>query len=357
MSVEKFTDSYNSFSFEKINISMGNKQLIKDGSLSLAPEKRYGIIGKNGAGKTTLMKFINSKIGKNSIYIDQYVTTELQDWYNTNIVEIILTANTERYELIKKYKELESNESSIEDFKEVMDELHALNVDKDESEVKKILRKLGFSNVDLEKNFKEFSGGKKTRINLARALYMKPKVLLLDEPTNHLDLEAIIWLEDYLQNTSSILVVISHNVHFLNAVCTNIIYLNNSSLTTIAGNYNKFNKIRLKDLEKQSKAWDLLKKDINALKSKGKVKEAEALLKKREKEGVSRPTKPYKININFISEKNAKNPYIRIDNLNFEYPNKKIIKNLDFILEEDSRISLIGLNGCGKSTFIKLLFG
>ena len=114
-SIEKFTDSFNSYSFDKITLAIGNRTLLQDACISLAPNKRYGIIGPNGVGKTTLLKFINSKIDS-SIYIDQYVTDDMQDWYTSNIVEIILKSNKERYTLIQNYNDavvkLDNNEMS-----------------------------------------------------------------------------------------------------------------------------------------------------------------------------------------------------------------------------------------------------
>lgn len=359
MSVEKFTDSYNSYSFDKIYIAIGNRVLIDNQSISIAPEKRYGIIGKNGAGKTTLMKFINQKIGTNSIYTDQYVTDDIKDWHTMNIVELVLRANPERCDLIQEYNDAitkyENNELTDDQFENITDKLSSLNVDKDESEVKTVLRKLGFTADDLEKSYDSFSGGLKTRINLARTLYMKPKVLLLDEPTNHLDLEGIIWLETYLQNCKSIIIVVSHNVHFLNTICTNIIYLNNSKINVYNGNYYKFLKQHTKELELQEKSWNKLQKDIAALKAKGKSKEAVALQKKNVH--ITRPDKPYAIKMDFVSDTNVKSPYIKIKGISFSYPNKEIIRNLDLMITNETRMTIIGPNGCGKTTLMKLIYG
>ena len=359
-SIEKFTDSFNSYSFDKITLAIGNRTLLQDACISLAPNKRYGIIGPNGVGKTTLLKFINSKIDS-SIYIDQYVTDDMQDWYTSNIVEIILKSNRERFELIQNYNDavvkLDNSEISNEEFASITSELSSINVDKDESEVKVILRKLGFSNEDLIKQYKDFSGGWKARINLARALYMKPKVLLLDEPTNHLDMEAIIWLESYLQESKSIILVISHDVHFINVVCTNIIYIHNGKLSSTNGNYSKWKKQQIKDIEKQTKEWEKLMKDISCLKNKNKKKEADALMEKRTKDGITRPDKPYSIVMNFTSATNAKSPYLKCEDVCFSYGKKEIVNNLDLTIGDDSRITIVGLNGCGKSTIMKLLIG
>jgi ATP-binding cassette subfamily F protein 1 len=323
------------YSFE--NVSIFN--LIKESNISLSAGKKYGIIGKNGAGKSTLMKYLQKQIGDDAIYIDQYVTDDLKEWYEMNIVDIILKSNTERYNLLQKIENIEYQEQICQ-----------LEIDKDEPLVKVILRKLGFSNDDLSKNYSQFSGGWKSRINLARALYMKPKVLLLDEPTNHLDMEALIWLEDYLLDFKSIVVVISHNVHFLNSVCTNIIYLNNCKLETMNGNYNNFMKIKKKEEEKLEKDWQ----SYTSLKKRGKHEEANNFMKKR---NVRRPDKPYIIRMNFEPDDTVKSPYIKILDVSFSYPNKQIIKNLDFFIEEDTRATIVGLNGCGKSTLIKLITG
>lgn len=323
------------YSFENVNLF----NLIKESNLSLTAGKRYGIIGKNGAGKSTLMKYLQKQIGDDAIYIDQYVTDDIKEWYNMNIVDIILKANSERFFLLQKMDDLDYQEQICQ-----------LEIDKDLSIVKVILRKLGFSNDDLNKTFSEFSGGWKSRINLARALYMKPKVLLLDEPTNHLDLEAIIWLEDYLLDFKNIVVITSHNVHFLNTVCSNIIYLNNCKLETMNGNYTQFMKIKKKEEEKLEKDW----LSYTSLKKRGKHEEADKFMKKR---NVRRPDKPYIIRMNFEQDDNVKSPYIKMLNVSFSYPKKKIIENLDLVIENDTRMTIVGLNGCGKSTLIKLIIG
>jgi len=347
--IEKFTDSINSIGFENISIQAGGKDLIKNGNISLLKGKRYGLCGRNGSGKTSLLKFIQSLIN-NSIYIDQYIDN--QQWKDINIVDAILESNKERLEALKKYNDLHEIDNE-EEFEDIINTLEGLDIDRDISVVKKILRGLGFQDNDLEKNYYNFSGGWKTRVNLARAIYMQPRVLFLDEPTNHLDMEAIIWLEDYLQDYKGILIFVSHNIGFLNKVSTDVLHIFQSNVKQYTGNFNKFKKQLSIILEKQINDWNKQEKEIKNLKNKGKIKEVENILKKSI---IVRPEKPYKIKMLFESSSYAKSPYITLDEISFGYSDL-LLKNINLTLDESTRMTIVGLNGCGKSTLLKLIMG
>lgn len=345
--VEKVTNNIESIGLEGISISAGIKELIKKSNVSLMTGRRYGICGRNGCGKTTLLKYINSLIPF-SIYIDQYISQE--KWNDINIVEAILQSNTDRYELLKK---LEASHDDLELYQKLCEELEGLEVDKDESIVRKLLHGLGFTDQQMEQTYYEFSGGWKTRISLARALYMRPKVLFLDEPTNHLDLEAVTWLENYLQDYNGILICVSHSISFLNTVCTDILHIFMSNIRHYSGNYHKFQKQLSNDLIKLEKDYEKYQKEIKALRSKGKIKEANELLKK----DIPRPEKPYKITMKFEADTSARDPYITLSNVTFGYSDKKLIKNVDLSLCSNMKMTIVGKNGCGKSTLLKLIMG
>ena len=359
---DKITNSGESIGIDGINIKAGKEDLIKDGKISLKAGNRYGVVGRNGSGKTSLLNGILGELKKNPCFsamgIEQFFVKGT--WEGINIVTLVLRSNEERFRLIQEYEKLEKEIEEIEDeeeLKELLDkmtELQGQDVDKDESLVRKVLHGLGFSEEDMKKDYYSFSGGWKTRISLARALYMKPSVLFLDEPTNHLDLEAVYWLENYLQKYSGILVFISHNIDFLNTVSTDIFHIFNKSIRHYQGDYNRFQTQFISDLEQLEKNYNLHQKKIKTMRAKGNTKEVDKLMKL----DVPRPEKPVKIKMKFEADVKAKSPYITMSDVTFGYTEDKIlIANLDLCLLENTRATIVGMNGCGKSTLFKLLLG
>src|SRR5207253_764660 len=153
----------------------------------------------------------------------------------------------------------DENENILEEFVKVTDKLNALDVNKDEAIIRKILFGLGFSREQQDMEFGKYSGGYKMRISLARGLYMKPSLLLLDEPNNHLDLESIIWLTYYLANNwKKTLIVVSHDKNFLNQICNEIIYFNNKRLYYYKGNYDSFRRAFENDIRALEKEWRII---------------------------------------------------------------------------------------------------
>jgi ATPase subunit of ABC transporter with duplicated ATPase domains len=344
--IDKITNNVESIGLDGINIIAGKNQLIVKGKMSLLTGRRYGICGRNGSGKTTLLNFIQSLI-PNSMYIDQYISHE--KWQDESIVDAILQSHVERHKLLQ-----ELSNDDFDSYQRALEDLHALDADKDESLVIKVLNGLGFSSEDMQKTYYSFSGGWKTRVSLARALFMKPHVLFLDEPTNHLDLDAIIWLENYLKSYKGILVFVSHNIDFLNTVSTDIYHIFNKSLKHYTGNYYRFQKQFDSDLQQMEKNYNLHQKKIKQVRAKGNKSEVERLMK----QDIPRPEKPYRIQMQFETDTRAKSPYITLSNVSFGYSTEKpLIKNIDLALHENTRISLVGKNGCGKSTLFRLLLG
>jgi ATP-binding cassette subfamily F protein 1 len=192
------------------------------------------------------------------------------------------------------------------------------------------------------------------RISLAKALYIEPDLLLLDEPTNHLDLEAVVWLGSYLESVfpakNKMALIVSHNVGFLNQVATHILNIEKGKLVTYKGNYLTFKYNLSKKQIHDIKEWDKLMK-----KKKGKSKkEFDEMLKKS---GLTEPEKPYNVNINFSDIGRFPGNVISVDEMSFSYGEKKIFDKISFGVDMDSRVTLIGRNGIGKSTLLKLIMG
>jgi len=192
------------------------------------------------------------------------------------------------------------------------------------------------------------------RISLARALYLEPDLLLLDEPTNHLDLEAIIWLIDYMSSWKKISIIVSHNIGFLNNTCSYILNIENKKIESYKGDYYKFKNAFSQKLKEAQKSYDSYIKKLNDLKKQKNFNKnmLETFIKKNE---VKRPEKDYNIKMLFFETQLYKSNIIKFENVSFSYDKNKILNNVSFGLSMDSKITLVGLNGSGKSTILKLL--
>ena len=362
----KNTQSLDTIQTNKFSISINGKVLFDNSDISLSINHIYGLIGKNGSGKTTLINHINSrKIPVDDrlfmLHLEQILIES-----NDNPVEILLQSDGPYFKHIKRMETIENlmNENESDELYEEYQKLEEIiqnrdfNIEKEESKIKKILIGLGFDEITMKQSFSLFSGGWKMRISLAKALYLDPDILLLDEPTNHLDLDAVLWLSKYLEENSSnkIVLVVSHNIGFLNRVCTNILNIENYQLVNYSGNYNAFKNTIQKKIINQEKEWNKIKKSLNAKRKVPlKKKEKEDLIKKAE---LMRPQKPYDVKILLQNNPvNVNGNYISFNDVSFSIEDKKLFENINFGFDCNSRICLIGKNGIGKSSFFKLIMG
>ena len=258
------------------------------------------------------------------------------------------------------------------------DELRIIGADQAEPKARRLLSGLGFDKEMQDRATNKFSGGWRMRVSLARALFVEPTLLMLDEPTNHLDLNAVIWLDNYLQNWKKTLLIVSHDQSFLENVCTDIIHLDQCKLWYYKGNYSMFKKMvvqkrreLLKEYEKQEKRLKELKAQGKS-KAKAEMKTKEALtrkqqknqtkLQKREDESgqadlIEKP-REYLVKFRFPETSQLQPPILGLYNVSFSYPGQPpLFKNVDFGIDMDSRVAIVGPNGVGKSTFLKLLMG
>lgn len=348
----------NDISLENIDVKVPKKTLLENTDLKLTYGRKYGLIGINGIGKSTLLKYIYNRTLNVPKSIDiYYVDQEVKSDDKITVFETVISSNTVRQQLVDKANKLEkqigSDEKLIEQYNNVLEELNAINANKDESIVRTILHGLGFTPEGQNKVISSFSGGWRMRISLAKALYLKPTVLLLDEPTNHLDLNANIWLTDYLDTQwKNTLFVVSHDKDFLNEVCTDIVHMSELKLNYYTGNYDQYKKMYVQQIKKRDSDWNKYRKALKNIKKKGNKDEIERFIKKKK---VDPPPKPYKIHIEFGDVLELKNPIIEMTNVNFKYEDKYIIEGLTINIDKESRMTIVGNNGVGKSTFIKLL--
>ena len=360
---EKKTITLDSISIRNFSLSVGGKNLFEDTDLQLGYGQRYGFIGKNGSGKTSLIKQIPSLCNDNILvlYIEQElildesrIDTPLEYVLGSNDKLNLMQQNVEKLRIM-----FDNDEIDHDKLAEAESELSSYNTDMEKVKVIKILNGLGFDDIMINQSVNIFSGGWRMRISLARALYLEPDILLLDEPTNHLDLEAIIWFETYIKSWKKILIVVSHNIGFLNEVCTHIINIENKKLCTYKGNYSRFKITYNKKLENQIKEYEKYEKTVKQMKKSGKYSKKD--MDEYEKKHVPyRPDMYNNFSINFLEPlavRNSSSNYIRFENVSFGYSDKKIIDKVSFGLDSESRICLVGLNGSGKSTLIKLISG
>uniref|UniRef100_A0A9J7ZBS6 ATP-binding cassette, sub-family F (GCN20), member 2a n=1 Tax=Cyprinus carpio carpio TaxID=630221 RepID=A0A9J7ZBS6_CYPCA len=328
-----------------LSLTFHGQELLSDTSLELNSGRRYGLIGLNGTGKSMLL----SAIGHREVPIPEHIDI---------------------YHLTREMAP--SEKTALECVMELYERLEELDADKAEMRASRILNGLGFTTAMQQKKLKDFSGGWRMRVALARALFLKPFMLLLDEPTNHLDLDACVWLEEELSQFKRILVLISHSQDFLNGVCTNIIHLHQRKLKYYTGNYDQYIKTREELEENQMKRFNWEQDQIAHMKNyiarfgHGSAKLArqaqskEKTLQKMVASGLTeRVVNDKTLSFYFHPCGKIPPPVIMVQHVSFKYSDNTphIYKNLEFGIDLDTRVALVGPNGAGKSTLLKLLTG
>merc|ERR1719445_198386 len=367
---------------EKFSIAAKGKDLFTNASLLIAQGRKYGLVGPNGHGKTTLLRHIGNRALQIPPNIDVLYCEQEVGADERSALQTVLDADFKRNELLAEAKRLEAVQEGGKDVAaklgEVYEELRAIGADQAEPKARRLLAGLGFDRGMQDRATNKFSGGWRMRVSLARALFIEPTLLMLDEPTNHLDLNAVIWLDNYLQNWKKTLLIVSHDQSFLDNVCTDIIHLDQCKLWYYKGNYSMFKKMvvqktreRIKEYEKQERRLKELKQSGQS-KKKAEAKTKEALTRKQMKnqskmqknddeagltELLEKP-KEYLVKFRFPETSTLQPPILGLYNASFNYPDQPpLFKNVEFGIDMESRIAIVGPNGVGKSTFLKLLMG
>ncbi|KAJ8514174.1 hypothetical protein ON010_g18711 [Phytophthora cinnamomi] len=259
------------------SITYFGKVLMEECDISLNYGRRYGLIGRNGSGKSTFMNVLGARGIPIPDSIDIYHLKHEIEASDMTALEAVLSVDEERNKLQAEADELseqmtdesmseEDSEAISDRLTDIYERLDDMDAATAEVRARQILSGLTFSDAMMNKKTKEFSGGWRMRIALARALFIQPTLLLLDEPTNHLDMEAVVWLEDYLSRWKKILLMISHSQEFMNEVCTNIIDLNNKKLEYYAGNYDTYVRTKAEKEENQMKRYNWEQDQIKHMK-------------------------------------------------------------------------------------------
>ncbi|XP_055598104.1 ATP-binding cassette sub-family F member 1 [Uranotaenia lowii] len=368
---------------ENFTISAKGNDLFVNANLLIAHGRRYGLVGPNGHGKTTLLRHIANRVFAIPPNIDVLLCEQEVVADEFSAVDTVLKADVKRTALLKECKDLEqeveSGKLELQDrLQEVYNELKAIGADSAEPRARRILAGLGFSRSMQNRATQDFSGGWRMRVSLARALFLEPTLLMLDEPTNHLDLNAVIWLDNYLQTWKKTLLIVSHDQSFLDNVCNEIIHLDTKKLYYYKGNYSMFKKMHIQKRREMIKEYEKQEKRIKELKAHGQSKKAaekkqkDNLTRKQEKgrtkgqkaeeddgpvELLAKP-KDYIVKFNFPDPPPLQPPILGLHNVTFNFPGQKpLFINVDFGIDMSSRVAIVGPNGVGKSTFLKLLIG
>uniref|UniRef100_A0A672QWW2 ATP-binding cassette sub-family F member 3 n=1 Tax=Sinocyclocheilus grahami TaxID=75366 RepID=A0A672QWW2_SINGR len=332
---------------ENFDVSFGERCLLLGAELCLASGRRYGLIGRNGLGKTTLLKMLASRSLRVPLHISILHVEQEVAGDDTVALQSVLESDTVREELLKEERTLNAHIANG-----TADGLESVRL----SEIYAKLEEIEADKAPwllMCVYCREFSGGWRMRLALARALFARPDLLLLDEPTNMLDVRAILWLENYLQTWQSTILVVSHDRNFLNAVVTDIIHLHSQRLESYRGDYENFIKTkedRLKNQQREYEAQLQYREHIQVFIDRfrynaNRAAQVQSKLKLLEK--------LFPDNFEKLSP-----PILQLDEVEFGYnPDQRLFNGLSVSADLESRICIVGENGAGKSTVLKLLMG
>ncbi|KAF5221740.1 hypothetical protein ECC02_005278 [Trypanosoma cruzi] len=355
---------------ENIHIHMGKNVLLDNTDLNILTGHKYGLVGRNGTGKTTLLRALTERELEGVspfvqiLHVEQEVVAG-----NETPLQVILAADVEREQLLREEQDLlkcDDDEASTR-LKEVYERLDAIEAHSAEARASSILNGLSFTREMMSSPTKNLSGGWRMRVALARALYVEPEVLLLDEPTNHLDLFAVLWLEQFLKDWRGTLVVVSHSRSFLNNVCQEIIHLDDKQLRYYTGNYEQFELTRVEQLRQQQKNHEAqerqrahIQKFIDRFRyNANRAKMAQSRIKMLERMEVVAAVKyDPQFTFKFPDPEPVPGAYLQMVECEFGYKaGQTLFQDVNFGLDENSRVGLLGANGVGKSTFMNLCYG
>lgn len=359
---------------DNFSVTFYGAELLQDTKLELSCGNRYGLMGVNGCGKSCLLAVLGNREVPIQEHIDIFYLDREVPASEKTALEAVMEADEERIKLEKLAEELATMEDdeSQDYLMQIYERLDELGSDTAEARASHLLSGLQFTHEMQNKKCKDFSGGWRMRVALARALFIKPHLLLLDEPTNHLDLEACVWLEEELKAYPTILVLISHSQDFLNGVCNNIMFLTERKLKVYGGNYNTFVKTKAEQDESQMKQYNWEQDQIAHMKNyiarfgHGSAKLArqaqskEKTLAKMVASGLTEKVgRECAVSFQFYSCGTLPPPVLAVQNISFRYNENTpwIYKDLDFGMDLDTRVALVGPNGAGKSTLLKLIYG
>ncbi|OOF29353.1 ABC transporter ATP-binding protein [Salinivibrio sp. IB872] len=358
-------------SFSDIQLLRGGKPLLDHTSATIHPGDKVGLVGKNGCGKSSLFALLRHQLTLDAgsyHYPSQWqVAWVAQETpaLEKSALEYVIDGDAEYRELQMALADAEQRDDGHA-VATLHDKLDAIGGYSIEARAASLLDGLGFSQAQMQWSLTQFSGGWRMRLNLAQALLCRSDLLLLDEPTNHLDLDAVMWLEKWLQQYPGTLVLISHDRDFLDPVVNRIIHIEHQQLNEYTGNYSDFEQMRAQKLAQQQAQFEKQKKQIAHMQSyidrfrykASKARQAQSRIKALERmEKVLPAQYDNPFSFTFFTPDALPNPILMMDKVAAGYDKTPIVENIRLNLVPGARIGLLGRNGAGKSTLIKLLAG
>ncbi len=365
-----------------ITMQFGAKPLFENVNVKFGEGYRYGLIGANGAGKSTFMKILCGALESSAGNVSKdkhermaYLKQDQFAYEDMRVLDVVLMGHEEMWACMQERDAIYANpEASEDDYMKAADlEHHFAEYDgyTAESRAGELLLGVGIPTEQHNGPMREVAPGWKLRVLLCQALFANPDILLLDEPTNNLDINTIRWLEDVLNARESTMIIISHDRHFLNQVCTHMADLDYGKITIYPGNYDDFMEASTQARERQSNANAKAKERIAELQTfvrrfsanASKAKQATSRMKlidKLKPEDVKPSSRQYPwIRFDYDEKDKLHRQAVEVDNIAFAYEGaeRKIFNNLSFTINAGERIAVIGENGVGKTTLLKLLMG
>ena len=361
-----------------VSVNFSGQPLFKDVDLKFTPGNCYGIIGANGAGKTTFLRVLSGDLdpstGSVSYPSDMRMSVLKQDHFafeEYTVLDTIIMGNQRLYDIMKEKDALYAKEDfSDEDgirASELEGEFAELDGWEAESNASRLIQGLGLSQDILYDRMSSLTAKEKVKILLAQALFGDPEIILLDEPTNHLDIQAIDWLEDFLLDYTGLVIVVSHDRHFLNTVCTNIVDVDYGKITMYVGNYEfwyQSSQLMQKMVKDQNKRKEDKIKELQSFiqrfsANKSKSKQATArrkLLDKLSVEEMPASSRRYPY-VGFTMDREAGKELLTVENLSKTIDGVKILNNISFRVNKDDKIAFVGENELANTTLFKIITG
>jgi ATPase subunit of ABC transporter with duplicated ATPase domains len=361
-----------------LSLQFGGSKLFNDVNLKFVPGNCYGVIGANGAGKSTFLKILSGEIdytsGELSIPNNVRMSVLKQDHFmydEFSVMETVMMGNTRLYDVMKEKDALYAKEDFTDEdgvrASVLEGEFAEMNGWDAETEISQILQGLGIGS-DLHYSYmRDLNGGDKVKVMLAQAIFGRPGIILLDEPTNNLDIESINWLEDFLLDFEGLVIVVSHDRHFLNTVCTHIVDIDFKKISMYVGNYDFWYEssqlmqqlMRDQNRKREDKIKDLQNFIQRFSANKSKSKQATSrrkLLDKLEIEEMPSSSRRYPF-VKFTPDREVGNEILTVEGISKSFDGVDVLKNISFRVNRDDKIAFVGENELAQSTLFKILVG